>query len=199
MAAFGRLHAECRRGSLLSRRDASSAPPRGARRVASHASPAGAQPLPRVFPACDLADFDDPLEASVLPAFESADLLGLPLLFAMMLTSLLCRVQPQIPGTSDTRSKGQVGKKRRGGAVDPPVQTPLRGAPLAHDASAAHPKSGEWPGRRRRKDVVVTCSFSRPTCHNSRIFCRRCEADCGHGGFSDVDGFRCTTCRAAVR
>lgn len=47
------------------------------------------QPLPRVLPACDFADLEDEFDARVLPAFESAPLLGLPLLFAMPFTSFL--------------------------------------------------------------------------------------------------------------
>lgn len=46
-----------------------------------------AQPFPRVFPAFDFAGFDVPFDAKVFPAFDSAPLLGLPLLFATMITS----------------------------------------------------------------------------------------------------------------
>lgn len=38
------------------------------------------QPLPKVLPALDFAPFDDDGDDNVLPAFDSADLLGLPIL-----------------------------------------------------------------------------------------------------------------------
>jgi hypothetical protein len=62
----------------------------GAVPVAAHpTASARHQPLPRVLPAVDLAALEDPFDAKVLPAFESAPLLGLPLLFAMLFTSFL--------------------------------------------------------------------------------------------------------------
>lgn len=63
---------------------------------------AAGQPLPRVLPACVFAAFDDPLVARVFPAFESAPLLGLPLLFTMLLTSPRHPLQPGLPVSTDS-------------------------------------------------------------------------------------------------
>ena len=66
------------------------------------------QPLPSVLPALDFADLDDPSDASVLPAFESAPLLGFPPLFA-----ILNHLLPACP-----RSTG--GHRHRVEAIDMP-------------------------------------------------------------------------------
>lgn len=52
-------------------------------------TPGGAQPLPKVLPALDFAPFDDDDDDSVFPAFDSADLLGLPMLLTPFRRSYL--------------------------------------------------------------------------------------------------------------
>jgi len=63
---------------------------------------AAGQPFPRVLPACVFAAFDVPLVARVFPAFESAPLPGLLLLFAMLLTSPRHLLQPGLPVSTDS-------------------------------------------------------------------------------------------------
>lgn len=67
------------------------------------------QPLPSVFPALDLADLDEPLDASVLPAFERAPLLGFPPLLAILFHLLPSNAG--LPESTDTEqpSAGQLG------------------------------------------------------------------------------------------
>ena len=73
---------------------------------------ASAQPLPRVLPALDFAPFDEDTDDSVLPAFDSADLLGFP----MLLTPFRCRHLELDPGYDATRSLASSGRPRPGGA-----------------------------------------------------------------------------------
>ena len=67
------------------------------------------QPLPSVFPAFDLEDLDEPLDASVLPALERAPLLGFPPLLDILVHLLSSKAG--LPESTDTgqASDGRLG------------------------------------------------------------------------------------------